>query len=206
MFTLEEVCTIIGIVVAGAIGGLISFVLLDFETSEARLQDLKIPYENYYLLGNNKEYVEEFEKDENIRKGVVEEETPDGVVIMKYNNDVERFEYWADKSIKYKYLETVARKYVILFDCREKYINMFKELLESMNKLKEEKEKRNKNEVNVFANLKNYKKPANDDEKIVNEKSNVYKHLGQLKDYTIEKQEVKNIDFKTFVREFSANL
>ena len=28
MFTLEEVCTIIGIVVAGAIGGLISFVLL----------------------------------------------------------------------------------------------------------------------------------------------------------------------------------
>ncbi len=206
MFTLEEVCTIIGIVVAGAIGGLISFVLLDFETSEARLQDLKIPYENYYLLGNNKEYVEEFEKDENIRKGVVEEETPDGVVIMKYNNDIERFEYWADKSIKYKYLETVARKYVILFDCREKYINMFKELLESMNKLKEEKEKRNENEVNVFANLKNYKKPANDDEKIVNEKSNVYKHLGQLKDYTIEKQEVKNIDFKTFVREFSANL
>ena len=206
MFTLEEVCTIIGVVVAGAIGGLISFVLLDFETSEARLQDVKIPYENYYLLGNNKEYVEEFEKDENIRKGVVEEETPDGVVIMKYNNDVERFEYWADKSIKYKYLETVARKYVILFDCREKYINMFKELLESMNKLKEEKEKRNKNEVNVFANLKNYKKPANDDEKIVNEKSNVYKHLGQLKDYTIEKQEVKNIDFKTFVREFSANL
>ena len=206
MFTLEEVCTIIGVVVAGAIGGLISFVLLDFETSEARLQDVKIPYENYYLLGNNKEYVEEFEKDENIRKGVVEEETPDGVVIMKYNNDVERFEYWADKSIKYKYLETVARKYVILFDCREKYINMFKELLESMNKLKEEKEKRKKNEVNVFANLKNYKKPANDDEKIVNEKSNVYKHLGQLKDYTSEKQEVKNIDFKTFVREFSANL
>ena len=206
MFTLEEVCTIIGVVVAGAIGGLISFVLLDFETSEARLQDVKIPYENYYLLGNNKEYVEEFEKDENIRKGVVEEETPDGVVIMKYNNDLERFEYWADKSIKYKYLETVARKYVILFDCREKYINMFKELLESMNKLKEEKEKRNENEVNVFANLKNYKKPANDDEKIVNEKSNVYKHLGQLKDYTIEKQEVKNIDFKTFVREFSANL
>ena len=206
MFTLEEVCTIIGIVVAGAIGGLISFVLLDFETSEARLQDVKIPYENYYLLGNNKEYVEEFEKDENIRKGVVEEETPDGVVIMKYNNDVERFEYWADKSIKYKYLETVARKYVILFDCREKYINMFKELLESMNKLKEEKEKRNENEVNVFATLKNYKKPANDDEKIVNEKSNVYKHLGQLKDYTSEKQEVKNIDFKTFAREFSANL
>ena len=40
MFTLEEVCTIIGIVVAGAIGGLISFVLLDFETSEARLQDV----------------------------------------------------------------------------------------------------------------------------------------------------------------------
>ena len=206
MFTLQEVCTIIGVVVAGAVGGVISFVLLDFETSEARLQDLKIPYENYYLLGNNKEYVEEFEKDENIRKGVVEEETPDGVVIMKYNNDVERFEYWADKSIKYKYLETVARKYVILFDCREKYINMFKELLESMNKLKEEKEKRNENEVNVFANLKNYKKPANDDEKIVNEKSNVYKHLGKLKDYTSEKQEVKNVDFKTFVREFSANL
>ena len=58
---------------------------------------------------------------------------------MKYNDDVERFEYWSDKSIRYKYLEVVSRKYVIIYDCKDKYVNMFKELLEAMDKAKEEK-------------------------------------------------------------------
>ena len=122
-----EIFMIITVILGGVLGGMVCFVLLDFETSLARLEDVRIPYENYYLLGNNKEYIKEFEKEENIGKGIVEEETPDGLVIMKYNDDVERFEYWSDKSIKYKYLEVVARKYVIIYDCKDKYVNMFKE-------------------------------------------------------------------------------
>ena len=201
-----EIFMIISVILGGVLGGMVCFVLLDFETSLARLEDVRIPYENYYLLGNNKEYVKEFEKEENIGKGIVEEETPDGLIIMKYNDDVERFEYWSDKSIRYKYLEVVARKYVIIYDCKDKYVNMFKELLEAMDKAKEEKKNKKENEVNVFANLKNYKKKDDDDEKIVNQKANIYKHMGKLNEYGVKKKEVKNIDFRTFVRNFSTSL
>ena len=201
-----EIFMIISVILGGVLGGMVCFVLLDFETSLARLEDVRIPYENYYLLGNNKEYVKEFEKEENIGKGIVEEETPDGLIIMKYNDDVERFEYWSDKSIRYKYLEVVARKYVIIYDCKDKYVNMFKELLEAMDKAKEEKKNKKENEINVFANLKNYKKKDDDDEKIVNQKANIYKHMGKLNQYAVKKKEVKNIDFRTFVRNFSTSL
>ena len=201
-----EILTIIGVIIGGVFGGMVCFVLFDFETSYARLEDVRIPYENYYLLGNEKEYIKEFEKEENISKGVVEEETPDGSVIMKYNPDIERFEYWSDKSIKYKYLETVARKYVIIFDCKDKYINMFKQLLEAMEKTKEEKNDKKEDETNVFANLKNYKKKDDeDDKKIVNQKANIYKHMGKLNEYSIKKKEVININFRTFARSFSTN-
>tara|TARA_A100001011_G_C14278979_1_gene830624 strand:+ start:34 stop:645 length:612 start_codon:yes stop_codon:yes gene_type:complete len=201
-----EILTIISVIFGGLLGGVVCFVLLDFETSHARLEDVRIPYENYYLLGNNKEYVKEFEKEENIKKGIVEEETPDGLVILNYNNEIERFEYWSDKIIRYKYLEVVARKYVIIYDCKDKYVNMFKELLEAMDKAKEEKNNKKKNEVNVFVNLKNYKKKDDDDEKIVNQKANIYKHMGKLIEYSVKKKEIKNIDFRTFVRNFSTSL
>ena len=200
-----EILTIISVIFGGILGGVVCFVLLDFETSHARLEDVRIPYENYYLLGNNKEYVKEFEKEENIKKGIVEEETPDGLVILNYNNEIERFEYWSDKMIRYKYLEVVARKYVIIYDCKDKYVNMFKELLEAMDKAKKEKNNKQKNEVNVFVNLKNYKKKDDDDEKIVNQKANIYKHMGKLNEYSIKKKEVINISFRTFAQSFSTN-
>jgi len=201
-----EILTIISVILGGLLGGVVCFVLLDFETPPARLEDVRIPYENYYLLGNNKEYVKEFEKEENIDNGIVEEETPDGVVILNYNNDTERFEYWSDKSIRYRYLEVVARKYVIIYDCKDKYVNMFKELLEAMDKAKEEKNNKKENKPNVFASLKNYKKIDDNDEKVVNKKANIYKHMGKLSEYALKKKEVKNIDFKTFVRNFSTSL
>ena len=200
-----EIFTIISVILGGVLGGMVCFVLLDFDTSHARLEDVRVPYENSYLLGNNKEYIKEFEKEENIDKGIVEEETPDGLVIMTHNDDVERFEYWSDKSIKYKYLEVVARKYVIIYDCKDKYVNMFKELLEAMDKAKEGKKNKKENQINVFVNLKNYKKKDDDDEKIVNQKANIYKHMGKLNEYGVKKKEVKNIDFRSFVRNFSTS-
>ena len=59
----------------------------------------------------------------------VEDETPSGRVVLRLAEGV--FEYWADKPVAYKYLETVARKYVIVFDCRAEYVNMFRELLKA---------------------------------------------------------------------------
>ena len=49
--------------------------------------------------------------------------TPNGEVYMKYNKENEGFDYWStNKNIKYKYLETVARKFVTVFKCSELYI------------------------------------------------------------------------------------
>ena len=52
------------------------------------------------------------------------ESTPQGIVIMRYNNEREGFEYWCDnKNIKYDYLETVARKFVIMNFCTNLYVD-----------------------------------------------------------------------------------
>jgi len=48
------------------------------------------------------------------------EQTPIGNVIMFYNKS--RFEFYADKTIPYRFLETVARKYVCMFKCKDIYI------------------------------------------------------------------------------------
>lgn len=50
------------------------------------------------------------------------EQTPIGNVIMTYNSDKARFEFYADKTIPYRFLETVARKYVITFKCKSIYV------------------------------------------------------------------------------------
>lgn len=75
------------------------------------------------------------------------ETTPNGNVIMKYNNERQSFEYYSDKDIPYKYLETVARKFVKTFFCYEYYI---------ISKIKFEKVKGNmvrQNEKNRFTHL-----------------------------------------------------
>ena len=191
----NDILTILSVLVGGVLGSGIFFVLLDFKTTEAREEDIKIPYENYYLLGNNRNYILEFEKQENLDKGVVEEETPDGFVIMKYNDEINRFDYWSDKSIKYKYLEVVARKYVILFDCKDKYINMFKELLSAMENKKDDNKIVNND---IFVSYKNYKKSDDDNDKIVNAKSNNYKNVGKYNEFNLNKKKVKEINYSTY--------
>lgn len=47
--------------------------------------------------------------------------TPNGSVIMRYDEKLEGFVYWSDKSIPYKFLQTVARKYVTMNCCRDIY-------------------------------------------------------------------------------------
>jgi hypothetical protein len=61
------------------------------------------------------------ESDENYKKEQVEEQTPSGLVRMKYDEENKRFVYWSDTTIPTRYLDTVARKYVIVFDKREWY-------------------------------------------------------------------------------------
>ena len=54
------------------------------------------------------------------------EQTPIGNVIMFYNSDKTRFEFYADKTIPYRFLETAARKYVITFKCKNVYVEQTK--------------------------------------------------------------------------------
>ena len=198
MFTFQEIYTIVSVIIGGVLGSVVCFVLLDFKTTEATKKDFEIPYENYYLLGNTKEDIIEYEKQENIDKNIVEEDTPNGVCLMRFNSELNRFEYWSDNTILYKHLEVVARKYVIIYDCKENYVNIFKELLQAINKQKEKVIDEKKECDSVFATLKNYKKDDNNDDKIVNENSNVYKHIGKCSEFYTKDKLVKPIDYKTF--------
>ena len=85
------------------------------------------PYEGKYPLDTG----ELEESPENRLARRVQDETPQGVVAMTYDDATSTFFYWADaSSVQYKYLDTVARKWVIVYDQRAVYVNLYRELLE----------------------------------------------------------------------------
>ena len=152
------------------------------------------PYEFKYPLDTPKEtIVESIENRVNKR---VEEMTPEGKVLLTYDEPSKTFFYWAEKPIAYRYLEVVSRKYVIVYECTEIYINMFRELLKSMNAKKEEVVD------SPFATFKSYNTVAHklNNQKIVNEHGNHYKHVGkQIEE--VEKKIVKPISFAEFKKQ-----
>jgi len=108
---------------------------------------------------------------EKIENCYVMETTPQGNVLMIYDNKRESFKYFSDSTIPYRYLEVVARKYVKQFDCRPLFVDMEEELkqadiqFEKEWKEKEEKkeqdekqEKKGKEKKSVFAKFKSYNK------------------------------------------------
>ncbi len=99
----------------------------------------------------------------------ISDNTPEGVVFMKYNNYSEGFEYWADKQVNYQFLETVCRKFVKIYRCKNMYVDrkrLFKEKkekAEEMERNKEESKQMEKEDLksadddweeDVFAKLK----------------------------------------------------
>jgi hypothetical protein len=52
------------------------------------------------------------------------EYTPIGYVIMKYNNEINGFEYYANRSLPYRLLEALAKKFVMIFGCKKLYKHM----------------------------------------------------------------------------------
>lgn len=67
--------------------------------------------------------------------------TPDGIAFMRYNKYKEGFEYWADKSLQYDYLETMCRKYVKTCRCKNMYIDRKRLLKEKKERLEEERKR-----------------------------------------------------------------
>ena len=149
---------------------------------------------------------------------------------MRYNKEDEGFEYWADKNIDYKYLETVARKYVTVFSCRDLYIDRFTLLKDKLVNLKEqieenkkkaeeeeedEEEKSKEEEADdVFASFKSYNQSSNDKVQkdkteltrndVVCDKANKYLHRGKLKEANFGKKNEKVSKSTTSSMSFSS--
>ena len=117
------------------------------------------------------------EKMDSLANSFIMENTPQGNVVMFWDNKRETFSYYADHLIPYRYLEVVGRKYVLTNDCRKLFINMDDEIVAAKKKLEdkrkqkeedEEKQKQKKQESadskialeqpkkSVFAKLKSY--------------------------------------------------
>ena len=146
------------------------------------------------------------------------EETPKGIVHMKYNTDTLTFEYYTDKfsDMTYEILDTVARLFSITFNCKKVCVNYREEIVNGKNKMlseieydkmmsekaNEEKEKEKEKERSVFASFKSYnKKSGNNLAKkyfIITENSNRFKFKGKLNDYEkLVQKQVDTVDEKT---------
>lgn len=90
--------------------------LKDIDEEEEKVE---IPFEFKYPI----KYAKNTNDLENIENCSIFCTTPNGEVYMKYNTENEGFDYWCStKNIKYKYLETVARKFVTIFNCSDLYV------------------------------------------------------------------------------------
>jgi hypothetical protein len=158
------------------------------EKEKEEEKEVKEMYEDKYPLNS-----EAVELDELKKLQVVEEETPEGKVRMKL--DGLKFLYWSNRSIQYKYLETVARKYVLVYDCKEKY-NIMTTEIKPLDQPVQTK-------PSVFASFKQTKqKQTNQIYKI----TNIYCWKGKILDYDPPKhKEIKNIDYSEFKKLKTSN-
>ena len=128
----------------------------DVTSTEEKLEEVKLlSYE--HMLSNF------LKKNKN---NYIIENTPLGNVAMNFNVEKGSFEYYSDKNIPYRFLETVARRYVITFHCKPLYICMDNEIQLAEQKMKEQKELLKNASTNsnakfktkdIFANFKNNK-------------------------------------------------
>ena len=96
---------------------------------------------------------------------IIENTPNNGLIIMRYSNDDEGFEYWTNgKNIPFKVLKTVARKFCLTFNTKSIYIDSNKEIekqkkkydkmVEKIKKMEEDKEKDEEEEDSVFVKPK----------------------------------------------------
>jgi len=176
-----------------------------------------VPYEYQYPLGDA---IDDEDPHRDFKKCIVLANTPKGLVYMRYCEDEEGFEYWANNTIAYKYLETVARKYVTTFFCSNVYIDRFTLLQKKIQGIRDKIEENKKNgkemteedEVDdVFASLKSYNisnknhtgKTEITRNDVVCEESNKYLNRGKLKEAVFE-EEKEVVETPTSTMSFSS--
>ena len=179
-------------------------------------EEEEVKFEDKYPIDSIENTVNEDVKENNYVMG----NTPDGNVIMSWNNYKESFQYWSDSSIKFDYLETIARKYVKSYYCKNIYICRKKELQKQREKIKEKDENekmkdedKKDDENDVFAKLKtNLEKKYENKKKMLENMApmngNKFSKIGKINECPVFKKiEVKNrinIDKKKEELSFSA--
>lgn len=133
------------------------------------------------LINKSKEHANTFiinKRLDKLNNCYVMEKTPIGNVLMIYDKEQNKFKYYSDSTIPYRYLEVVGRKYVKQFNCRPIFVDMeeelklFEEKWEKEKQIKKDKEEQEKIKVqeetkqqinepkkkDVFAKFKSYNK------------------------------------------------
>jgi hypothetical protein len=197
--------TVFGALTSGIVLGftLVSYMAYDKNDKYEEENDEDADQDEYCFkffdeLENLPERHLEKEELEELRLKTLEEETPEGKVIMSYNSDTESFWYYADSTIiPYSSLDAVARLYAITYNCKSICVNYKEEWEKGKERAIKEKEldiKRREEEEDkpkpksIFANFKGYNKKhgSDDDNKkyyIMTERANTFKYKGKMTEF-----------------------
>lgn len=160
----------------------------------------------------------------NLKNCILYEQTPYSSIIMQYDNEFKKFNYYSNKSLPYNFLETACRKYALNFNCKSLYVDINKEydnVKEKMKRNEERKQEETKQEETKDDNTKTNKKSIYVKPKAYNirkkpkaratidenkEKIIDFKYCGRINDFkflktdteTVKKLKTKNISFSEF--------
>ena len=151
---------------------------------------------------------------QNLQYVAVIEDTPQGLMILKYDEKTGIFYYWSEEDLQYRFLETAARRYVQGFACRHIYIDRIEELKKQWKRnIEINNEKKNRKaekgtDNGLFAKLKVRGKETARSQKnmIVPKQANKYIKKGRLSECPFFKFEEKKTnkmcyaDFKAFFK------
>ena len=144
-----------------------------------------------------------------LKNKIVRENTPEGEIIMYYNNNTQSYFYYTDiRNVSYKILDAVARCYAVTYNVKQVCVN-YKEVwekakieaLQQQEKDKEEKsEEKEKIKVkSVFADFKDYNRKTHSHASIkrrrylINtDESNSFKYCGKIEDYKTPEEKEEN--------------
>jgi len=125
----------------------------------------------------------------------LQEMTPDGEIVLTYDDNAEAFRYYSDNFLKVSYqtLDVLARKFAVLYNCKALCINARQELLFAQEKIEKDRQSTVKQLDNphpqprsIFAKFKKYDKATTSNIKQdvntipVPEKSNRFIYKGNL--------------------------
>jgi len=100
-----------------------------------------VKYEDKYLTKYHELEDIECSKErlDNLKNSILMENTPQGNLVMFYDNSRESFIFYSDNTIPYRYLETAGRKYVIMNNCKRIFVDMAQEIDNVKQKLDQQK-------------------------------------------------------------------